>query len=183
MVVRLVLDLACATLLVRWVYYRRNPRADLFLTFFAFNLSIFFLTFLLNRVEMTMGAAFGLFAVFSMLRYRTENLAARDMTFLFLLIALGLMSAVAQVSLAVLLLIGAALVVGPVVFESSLLAPRGEVQRVDYDKLSLIAPAQRGALIADLRERTGLDVYRVDVERIDLVRDSASLIVHYRDEG
>src|SRR5437867_3971410 len=107
--VRFAIDIVCAFVLVRGIYFRQYRRADLFLMFFSFNVSIFLITFLLNQVEMTMGAAFGLCAVFSMLRYRTENLSAKDMTYLFLVIALGLIMAVTQVGIGALVLIGAAL--------------------------------------------------------------------------
>lgn len=71
---RLAIDLTCVFVLVRMIYYRAYGRADLFLTFFSFNLAIFIIAFVLNSTEMSMGAAFGLFAVFSMLRYRTEGI-------------------------------------------------------------------------------------------------------------
>ena len=77
---RLAIDLACVFALVRLVYHRTYRRADLFLTFFSFNLVIFLIAFVLNSTEMSMGAAFGLFAVFSMLRYRTEGISTTDMT-------------------------------------------------------------------------------------------------------
>src|SRR5215213_9712988 len=92
--IRLALDLACVFILMRGIYYRTYHRTDLFLTFFSLNLVIFLIAFVLNSAEMSMGAAFGLFAVFSMLRYRTEGISATDMTYLFLGNALGLMLAV-----------------------------------------------------------------------------------------
>jgi Domain of unknown function (DUF4956) len=79
--VSVAIDLMCMFILTRGIYFRHYRRSDLFLTYFSFNLVIFLLAYSLNRVELTMGAAFGLFAVFSMLRYRTENISARDMTY------------------------------------------------------------------------------------------------------
>jgi hypothetical protein len=81
---RLAIDLISVFIVVRLIYFKNYRRTDLFLTFFIFNLIIFLITFLLNKVEMSMGAAFGLFAVFSMLRYRTEGISAKDMTYLLL---------------------------------------------------------------------------------------------------
>jgi len=176
---RLVVDLVCTSVLVRGIYFRVYRRADLFLTFFSFNLTIFLITYLLNRVEMTLGAAFGLFAVFSMLRYRTENISAKDMTYLFLVIALGLIMSVSQVGLGALVLIGATVLVSTQVLESNWIAQRESAQRLRYENIGLIDVKRRAELIADLKARTGLDVHRVDVREIDFLRDSAQLTVYY----
>lgn len=179
LLVRLAVDVVCAAVLVRGIYFRYYRRADLFLTFFSFNLAIFLITYLLNGVELTMGAAFGLFAVFSMLRYRTDTISAKDMTYLFLVIALGLIMSVSQVSWAALALIGATLLAMTQLLESSVLVRREQAQRVEYENIKLIPPSARAELIADLKTRTGLNVHRVDVQEIDLLRDSARLMVYY----
>jgi hypothetical protein len=179
--VRLAIDIVCAGVLVRGIYFRQYRRADLFLTFFSFNLSIFLITFLLNQVDMSVGAAFGLFAVFSMLRYRTENISTKDMTYLFLLIALGLIMSVSQVGWGALVLIGATMLATTRLFESNLIARREHAQRVQYENINLIGPANRAGLIADLKSRTGLDVHRVDVDEIDFLRDAARLTVYYHE--
>lgn len=178
---RLAIDIACAALLIRGIYYRYYRRTDLFLTFFSFNLSIFLITYLLNGVNLTMGAAFGLFAVFSMLRYRTDTISAKDMTYLFVVIALGLIMSVAVVSWAALAAIGATMLGATLLLESSFVTSRETAQRVEYENIALVAPARRDELIADLKARTGLDVHRVDVQEIDFVRDSARLTVYYRE--
>lgn len=178
-VTRIGIDLACAALLIRGIYFRYYGRTDLFLTFFSFNLSIFLITYLLNGVNLTMGAAFGLFAVFSMLRYRTDTISARDMTYLFLVIAVGLITSVSQVSWLALATICAMLLVATMLLESSLLARREHPQRIEYENIRLIAPERREELIADLKARTGLNVHRVVVEDIDLVRDTARLTAYY----
>lgn len=176
---RFVFDILCVGILVRGIYFRRYRRADLFLTFFSFNLSIFLITYLMNQVEMSVGAAFGLFAVFSMLRYRTENISTRDMTYLFLLIALGLIMAVSQVGAVGLALIGLVILTTTALLESNIIARREQSQQVHYDTIALIAPAQRAQLIEDLKTRTGLDIHRVDIDEIDLLRDSTRLTAYY----
>lgn len=177
---RLGIDLVCVLILVRLIYYRAYGRADLFLTFFSFNLAIFMIAFVLNSTEISMGAAFGLFAVFSMLRYRTEGISTTDMTYLFMAIALGLVMAVSHESLPVLGVIGAILVGFTAVFESGVLSRRELRQEVMYDNITLVRASEREALIADLAARTGLNIHRVQVEDIDLVRDSARIAVfHY----
>src|SRR5438876_9515255 len=94
---RLLIDLAAIILLVRVIYFPIYRQREYFFMFVIFNLIIFLISFLLNKVDLSMGAAFGLFAVFSMLRYRTEDISIKDMTYLFLCIAIGLVSAVTKI--------------------------------------------------------------------------------------
>lgn len=177
---RLAIDLACVFVLVRGIFYRAYGRADLFLTFFSFNLAIFVIAFVLNSTEMSMGAAFGLFAVFSMLRYRTEGISTTDMTYLFLGIAIGLVMAVSNAGLLALAGVGALLVGFTFLFESGLVSRRELRHEVMYDTIKLVHAGEEAALIADLRQRTGLNIHRVRVEEIDLVRDMARIAVfHY----
>jgi hypothetical protein len=176
---RLALDLVFVVVLVRGIYFRRYGRSDLFLTLFSFNIGIFLITYLLNSVNLTVGAAFGLFAVFSMLRYRTDTISARDMTYIFLVIALGLLMSVSPVALGSLALVGLLLIGMVQLLESSWLVRREQAQRVQYENIKLVATSMRDELIADLRARTGLQVHRVDVEEIDFLRDAARLTVYY----
>src|ERR1044072_3686019 len=93
---RLAIDIASVFLLIRFIYFPAHKSREYFFTFFIFNIVIFLITFLLNKVQMSLGAAFGLFAVFTMLRYRTEGISIKDMTYLFLVIAIGLICAVSK---------------------------------------------------------------------------------------
>lgn len=176
---RLAIDLACVFVLIRGIYYRTYRRADLFLTFFSFNLVIFLIAYVLNSVEMTLGAAFGLFAVFSMLRYRTEGISTIDMTYLFLGIALGLIMAVSDAGWTQLVLVGAVLLGLTQLLEGGWLTRREIRQQVHYDKIDLVHVEEREELLRDLRARTGLDIHRVEVQEIDLLRDAARLAVYY----
>ena len=178
--IRLGIDLLTTLIVIRGIYYRHYRRTDLFLTFFAFNVTIFLITYLLNKVEMTMGAAFGLFAVFSMLRYRTENISAKDMTYIFIVIALGLVMAISKGGWDELGLIGLIVVVLMALLESDWLIRREQTQEVLYDRIELIQPNRRAELLADLKERTGLDIIRIEIGHIDLLKDAARIIIfHY----
>lgn len=177
--VRLLVDLLTVTILIRLIYYRLYRRTDLFLTFFGFNLVIFLITYLLNKVQMSMGAAFGLFAVFSMLRYRTEGLSAKDMTYLFIVISLGLISAIIKGSWDELGLVNGMIVLSVWLLEGNWLIKRELTKNVQYDKIELIVPERRAELIRDLRARTGLDVHRVEVQTMDFLRDSALIMIFY----
>lgn len=176
---RLCIDVAVTIIIIRLIYYRFYKRADLFLTFFSFNIIIFLITYLLNKVEMTMGAAFGLFAVFSMLRYRTENISAKDMTYLFIVIAVGLIMAVSNGSWEMLLMIGGIIILFILLLESNWLARREFAQQIHYEKIELIHADKRDALMEDLKQITGLNIHRIEITQIDLLKDAAMIVVYY----
>lgn len=176
---RLLVDFLSITVLIRFIYYPIYKNREFFFTFFIFNIIIFLVTFLLNKVEMSMGAAFGLFAVFSMLRYRTEGIGMKDMTYLFLAIALGLMSAVSKGGWDELSLINAIILTVTYALESSVLMKKESSKNIQYENIELIRPEQREELIADLESRTGIKINRLSIEKIDFLKDSAMIKIHY----
>ncbi|MCU0324583.1 MAG: DUF4956 domain-containing protein [Spirosomaceae bacterium] len=174
---RLLINIFSLVVIVRFVYFKNYQRTDLFLTFFGINIIIFLITFLLNSVEMSMGAAFGLFAVFSMLRYRTEGIAAKDVTYIFIVIAIGLISAVSQYSFINFILIAIIWVL-----ESGYFVEKEYSKNIIYDKIELIKPENRPALLDDLRSRTGLSIHRVEINDCDFLKDSSQLTVFYKNQ-
>ena len=176
---RFLVDIIAVFILVRFIYFRHYLRTDLFLTFFGFNIIIFLITFLLNKVEMSMGAAFGLFAVFSMLRYRTENISAKDMTYLFFAIALGLITAISKGNWDDLAIMCAILLGLTALLESGILMKKENTKMITYEKIHLIIPERREELIQDLRERTGLNIHRVDIQEIDFLKDASQITIFY----
>lgn len=186
---RLLIDLVSLFLLLQLIYRPTYKKRDLFFTFTIFNLVIFLVSFLLGKVELSMGAAFGLFAVFSMLRYRTEEISIKDMTWLFLVIALGLVNAITKIKDAsdgyeylLLAFINGGVLLLAFLLETRSLFNKENSKTVNYEKISLVHESQRQALIDDLRLRTGLDVKRVSVLRIDFVNDSALLKIYYTEK-
>ena len=126
-----------------------------------------------------MGAAFGLFAVFSMLRYRTENISAKDMTYLFFSIALGLITAISKGSwddLAIMCLI---LLTLTALLEGGWLIKKENTKVINYDKIQLITPEKREELLLDLKQRTGLNIHRVIIQEIDFLKDAAHITIFY----
>ncbi len=187
---RFLIDIFFMFILIRFVYYRYYKRSDLFFTFFIFNIVIFLISFLLNKVELSMGAAFGLFAVFSMLRYRTEDISIKDMSYLFLVIAIGLVAAVTKIKdtsdvyeYLFLGLINTIIILSAYLFESSLLFKKENVQLIIYEKIELIKANATSELILDLKERTGLNIHRISISKIDFLKDSAQIKVYYYDEN
>lgn len=170
LLIRFFIDFISVFILIRVIYYKNYKRTDLFLTFFGFNSIIFLITYLLNQVEMSMGAAFGLFAVFSMLRYRTEGISTKDMTYLFITIALGLITAISNGSLAELGLMNAILLGFTAILESNILIQKEQTKGIIYDKINLITPDKKQELIDDLRQRTGLNIQRVEINHYDFLK-------------
>jgi hypothetical protein len=178
---RLGVNLATIFLLLRFVYLPSNRNREHIFTYFIFNILIFLITFLLNKVDMSMGAAFGLFAVFSMLRYRTENISIKDMTYLFLSIAIGLIMAVSKGSWDEFVILGLIILVITYLLEKNVLIRNEASRQVMYEKVELIRPENRAELIADLEQRLGVKINRVHVDRVDFLRDTALLHVYYYD--
>lgn len=176
---RLCVDLAAIFILIRFIYFPNYKRTDLFLTFFVFNLIIFLITYLLNKVEMSMGAAFGLFAVFSMLRYRTEGISAKDMTYLFLVIAIGLIAAISKGSWTDLAIFAIIILGVTHLLESGWLIKKEHSKLVSYENIKLVAPEHYEALLADLKARTGLNVHRVEIQEFDFLKDAAIITIYY----
>ncbi|MFN8522332.1 MAG: DUF4956 domain-containing protein [Chloroflexota bacterium] len=172
-------NLATALLIVRGIYYPVTRDRKYVPSFLAFNAMIFFVLSLLGNVELSVGVGFGLFAIFSVLNYRTDEMPIREMTYLFVLIALPVMNAFMMTpsNLVPAIVANAVIVVLLYVLEKGWGFRFEASHRLTYDRLDLIAPEKRPLLLADLRERTGLAVKRVDLGRIDFLRDSVEMTV------
>lgn len=176
---RLLVDLVTVIILIRFVYLPNNRRREKIFTFMLFNVIIFLITYLLNKVEMSMGAAFGLFAVFAMLRYRTEDISTKDMTYLFLSIAIGLLNAVSKGNLDELILINVILLMVTFLLESNWIFKKEVAKMIWYEKIELIGPEHRAEMKADLELRLGLKINRIEVNKVDLLRDAAQVFIFY----
>lgn len=174
----LVIDLAAVFLILIFVYYPNYKKMDTIFTFMMFNLVIFLLTFVLNEVKMSMGAAFGLFAIFSMLRYRTAGINMKDMTYLFIFIAMGLVSAI-QLEYHELAIITGIIFVGTLLLDTRIVMKKEYSNILRYEKIEMIKPDKREELIAELRERTGLNIHRVSINEIDFLKDTAMISYYY----
>ncbi|MGV9011906.1 MAG: DUF4956 domain-containing protein [Flavobacteriales bacterium] len=175
------LDALVVFILIRLIYYPIHRKKENLFTYFVFNFLIFFLCILMNNVKLSMGFGFGLFAVFSIIRYRTEQLEVKDMTYLFTCICLAVINALAgkKISLAELLFTNGMILLLVFLLEQVWLTRHEAMRQLIYERIELIKPANREALYADLRDRLGINVSRVEVGRIDLLRDTAMLRVFY----
>ncbi len=176
---RLFIDFVSVFILIRFIYYPIYKNREFFFTFFIFNLIIFLITFLLNKVEMSMGAAFGLFAVFSMLRYRTEGISMKDMTYLFLVIAMGLITAVSKGNWDELSLLNLIIIVFTYLLESNVLLKKEASKTIQYENIEMIKPEFKEQLIADLESRTGIKINRISINKVDFLKDTAVIRIYY----
>ncbi len=179
---RVALDLGFTFFVVRGVYTKIYHHRDYTFTYLLLNLVTFSLAFVLSKVRVDLGFAMGLFAVFGILRYRTESIEVRNLTYLFVVIGLAVLNALvtSEVSFWQLLLVNVMIVGMVALLEAASFSCREESRRVIYDRLDLLAPGRASELIADLRTRTRLPVERYEIGNVDLLRDTAELSVYYQ---
>ncbi len=185
MLIRFFISVVVSWIIIDRLYYRKSKRRDFYFTFMLISISIFFLVFFMIFVLEDMkgkagiGLGIGLFGIFSIMRYRTDTMPVREMTYLFVIIALAVVNALAStMPLVELVLTNVIVILAIVICEWRLKTE--SVKLIQYDKIELITPDKREELIADLVKRTGLDITKVEVGAIDMLRDMTVLRVHYR---
>lgn len=183
LLVRFAFDFVVLLIVVILLYYRRAGDRDYAFTFLVFNPLIFFVCHLLSSVKLELGFAFGLFAVFSVLRYRTLTIPIKEMTYLFAVITLAIINALsnADVSYTELLFTNLVVIALIGILEYRWYSRALSSTEVQYERIDNIAPEQREALLTDLQKRTGLPVEKVEILRTDFLRDTVRLKVFYRD--
>ena len=166
--------------IIRFLYYPRSKRRDYFFTFILTSTTIFMLLFLLDSVSIQIGFALGLFAIFGILRYRTEMLPIREMTYLFMIIGISVINALSKgMGYVELLVTNAVFILVTWLMEGSKILRHVSSKHIIYEKIELIKPENSEALLADLKKRTGLNITKVEVGTIDFLKDTAMLNVYY----
>lgn len=185
LVVRLALNLLVIFLIVHFIYARNSRRKDFYFSFLAVGSVIFLLSFLLNSVKLELGFAFGLFAIFGIIRYRTDTIPIKEMTYLFIVIAVSVINALAnkKVSYAELTFTNAAIVLGLWLLEKRLMLKQEGSVKLIYEKIENINTTNHETLLADLRERTGIDIKRFEIKKIDFLKDVAEIILYFNVNG
>jgi len=180
LLIRFVLNTAVIALIVRVFYYPKSKRRDYFFTFILISISVFLLIFLMGGVKLKIGFALGLFAIFGIIRYRTESVPIREMTYLFLIIAVSAINGLAtSISYVELLATNLLFIISIWALESNRWVKHVASKLVQYDNIHLITPENEAELIEDLKKRTGLNILRVEVGAIDFSRDTAMVKVYY----
>ena len=175
------IDLLFLFIIVRVIYYRIKDEKDYVFTFFMFNILTFFICFLLRKVPMEMGFALGLFAVFGILRYRTEAIPIRQMTYLFIVIGLSMINSLANKSISWLeiLLANAIITIITYLIDRVWFSAIEQTKTILYENIELIKPENEQELIEDLKKRTGLQIVAVKIDKVDFLRDTAQIKIYY----
>ena len=169
-------------IIIQKLYYPKSQRRDYYFTFALISVSIFFLIYLLGSVKIKVGFALGLFAIFGIIRYRTESMSVREMTYLFVIIAVSVINALAvTLSYGELLLTNVIFIICIRLCENIPYLKSRSEKLVVYDRIDLIKPDCRDELLKDLKDRLGLDIIDVEVGAVDFLRDTAMLKVYYGD--
>lgn len=180
LLIRFSLNVLICWLIIQRFYYRKGGRRDFYLTFLLFAVTVFLLIFLLENVKLQMGFALGLFAIFGMIRYRTETVPIREMTYLFVIIGISVINGLTMTaSYSELIVTNGLFVIFIWILESSRVLKRTSNKVILYDKIDLIVPERQDELIQDLKVRTGLNVLKIDIGNIDFLRDVAYIRVYF----
>ena len=194
---RFFLNLLVCWIIVQFFYYRKSRRRDYFFTFMVFSSAMLLLLYVMGSVDVGVGLTLGLFAIFGVIRYRTETVPIREMTYLFVIIALAAVNGLAPIyklvgaataepryelsaGTSLVTVLANALVVSLIwILESDRLVKHTSAKLVLYDRIELIVPDRRAELVADLEKRIGLKVDRLEIGHVDLLRDTAFIKVYY----
>ncbi|MGM9620762.1 MAG: DUF4956 domain-containing protein [Bacteroidaceae bacterium] len=193
LVIRFIINFAVVAIIARYFYFPKSNRRDYMFVFIIMSISIFMLVTLMEGDIMNTGAALGLFAIFGIIRYRTEAVPIREMTYLFMLVAVSVVNAMARaeyhpksdywsgIGLVTMIFANLIFIMLAWLFESSKLVNSNCSKYIKYDNVSLISPDKREELKADLEKRTGLKILKVEVGMIDFLKDCCLIRIYYDD--
>jgi len=181
MFIRFSFNLIVIGILVWLLYYRSTQRKDYLFTYLMISFVVFFICFLLESINLGLGFALGLFAIFGIIRYRTRQIPIREMTYLFLVIGVSVINALSdwRIHIWEVLFSNIVLLVLTFLLERVFLLRHESRKVITYDRIELIKPGQREELKRDLEQRTGLVINRVEVGRVDFLRDTARVYLYY----
>lgn len=175
---RFLIDLIVITVLVRFIYFGQKRDKEYVFTFFLFNVLIFFVCYMMLKVNISMGFAFGLFAIFGILRYRTNTIPIKEMTYLFTAITLALINAMSPIDWSMAFM-NLSILVFVYIMERLWFANKEQYKNVTYDRIDLIESDRTDEMIEDLRNRTGLNVARFEIKSMNFINDSAVLKIYF----
>jgi len=185
LLIRLGINLFFLTILIRFLYYTKTKRKDYLFTYFLIGIITFFLCFGLMQMDIDTGMGLGLFAIFGIIRYRTDAIEIKEMTYLFMVIGISGVNSFAsnELSISEVTVINVTVLLVTFILENLWLMKHETRKTINYERIDLIKPEQRDLLKADLEKRTGLVINRVEVGKIDFLNDTAQVrIFYYADE-
>jgi hypothetical protein len=182
MMFRFLLNITFLTLIIRWLYFGSTRRKDYLFTYYMIGIIVFFLCFTLKKYELDIGMALGLFAIFGIIRYRTDAIAIKEMTYLFVVIGISVVNSLAnqKMSYAEILAANIIVIAALYIIERMWFKRNISVKVIQYEKIENIKPENRESLKADLENRTGLTIESIKIGDIDFLKDAATItITHY----
>jgi len=184
LVTRFVFNFLITIILIRFLYYPHSKRKDYFFIFMIFSTIVFLLCFMLGKVSVQLGFALGLFAIFGILRYRTDTIPIKEMTYLFLMVGISVVNSLSDKSISWAELVFANLIIITITWylERIWMQKKEGFMDIRYEKIELIHPSRHCELLEDLKKRTGLNVYRFSIDRINFLRDTAKVRIFYRQD-
>ena len=183
LIVRFAFNCFFVALIVAIAYHPKQKNKPYVFTFLLMNIMIFFICFSLKKLQLQFGMALGMFAVFSIIRYRTDAIKVKEMTYLFVLIGVAVINALSnkKTSYMELLFINSVIFFATLLLEQFFMQTRLLTQNMTFDNLDLLRPDRRAELLADIRQRTGLDAKSVQLKKMDLKSGTGAIVVHYED--
>ncbi len=181
LLIRLLVNISVLTILIRYLYYPKTKRKDYLFTYYLIGTITFFLCFGLKKLDIDTGMGLGLFAIFGIIRYRTDAIEIKEMTYLFLIIGVSVVNSLAsnQISLAEMAIINVSVILLTFGLENLWLVKHETRKTINYERIDLIVPEKYEEMKADLEKRTGIAINRFEVGKIDFLTDTALIRVYY----
>ena len=185
LLLRFCINLVVILVLVRWLYYSTTRRKDYLFTYILISSVVFLLCYLLESVSLQIGFALGLFAIFGIIRYRTNPMPIKEMTYLFLVIGISVINALtAGTSMIEIIFANLAVILITLGLEKVWLLRHISSKSIIYEKINLIVPEKYDEMIADLQQRTGIkEIKKVEIGAINFLKDTCRMIIYYEDRG
>lgn len=184
MLFRFLINMAFLTIIIRYLYYSSAKRKDYLFTYYMISIIVFFLCFTLKKYELDVGMALGLFAIFGIIRYRTDPVAIKEMTYLFIVIGVSVINSLAnkKMSYSEIILGNIIIVVSIAIIERLWLLKHEVTKQIVYENIENIKPENYELLKRDLEHRTGITINKVTLGDVDFLKDTAILTIYYYNE-
>jgi hypothetical protein len=181
LLIRLAVNIIVLTVLIRYMYYPKTKRKDYLFTYYLIGMITFFLCFGLKKLDIDTGMGLGLFAIFGIIRYRTDAIEIKEMTYLFLIIGVSVVNSLAsnQISIAEMAIINVSVMLLTFGLENLWLVKHETRKTINYERIDLIVPEKYEEMKADLEKRTGIAINRFEIGKIDFLTDTAQVRIYY----
>ena len=183
MIIYFGINLFFISIIIRQLYYKYTRRTEYVFTYYMVSIVLFFLCFTLKKFSLDIGMALGLFAIFGIIRYRTQTVEIKEMTYLFVVIGVSVINALVNESMSLAEILGSNIaIVGAIYFIERFVLSKGRIEQrtIVYSELDNIKPEKYKELLADLNDKTGLEVTEVNVQKVDFANKMCTLTIFYR---